>query len=129
MLVPALALDDFTDDEFDGTWTTSEEDERSQQHLVETLKILRENSGVVPQHLQFEFTALGLERFISDSARQEFQNNRALHVDTILRVQDGVNASTGNTEDIAQTSETMTLLARERALVAANNLAAEISEE
>ena len=118
-----------TDDEFDGTWTTSEEDERSQQHLVETLKILRTNSGVMPLHLQVEFTKLGLERFISDSARQEFQINRALHVNAILRVQDDINASTESTEDIAQISETMTLLARERALVAANNLAAEISEE
>ena len=83
----------------------------------------------MPQHLQVEFTELGLERFISDSARQEFQNNRTLHVNTILRVQDDINASTANTEGIAQTSETMTLLARERASVAANNLAAEISEE
>ena len=121
----SLALDDFTDEEIDNAWITSEEDNSSKEHIVQTLKVLWSNGGSVPLDLQSNFSALGLENMASQVQNRKCQENRARHVDGVLNAQD-IPLSYMHPERIAIISEVISHPMRKKAVAIAHKLAADL---
>ena len=120
----SLSLNDFTDEEIANVWVTSEEDNTSKEHIVQTFKVLRSNGGSVPLDLQSDFSALGLEILASQVKIRKCQENRARHVDGVLNAQD---APLAHAERIALTSEVISHPARKKAAAIANKLATDLN--
>ena len=124
-LVPCI--DDLTDEEFGSLWPTEEDNQRSQQHLVETLRALQLNGGEVPRHLQGQITSRGVESFLASinldpNSMDHPITRKNRHTSSVLDCQD----LTTCPEAIARESQITSQEARNRALDLANSLEREL---
>ena len=128
MIMPTLALSDYTDKEYmyDATWTTEDDDVKSQQHLVQTIRLMQTNNGFIGEEHQEDFTARGLENMASSAVHERTKASKRRVVTAVLDEQERLLGSgkAVDLEDIsarlATTSLSLSKDARDRALARGN---------
>ena len=133
MIMPTLALSDYTDKEYDATWTTEDDDVKSQQHLVQTIRLMQTNNGFIGEEHQEDFTARGLENMASSAVHERTKASKRRVVMAVLDKQERLLGSgkAVDLEDIsarlATTSSSLSKEARDHALARGNRDATDIS--
>ena len=78
-------LDDYTAQEYRATWTTAEESEASKDHLIDTVRQIRDDSSFEDND---DYSSRGLEGLISSQARIDKKKRRADVIDAVMDEQD-----------------------------------------
>ena len=121
------AIDDYTDEEYQGTWQTDEDDKSFQAEIIKTALLARDNDGTIPQGLEEseQVTSRGIEGICAGAAqvqqlleakhrvidavldeqeRQENQGATTLDCEAIMRASKA-NSSRSSAEALARAAE------------------------
>ena len=121
------AIDDYTDEEYQGTWQTDEDDKSCQTEIIKTARLARDNDGTIPQGLEeseqvtsrgiegicagaaqvqqlFEAKQSVIDAVLNEQERQENQGATALDGEAIMRASKA-NSSRSSAEALARAAE------------------------
>ena len=121
------AIDDYTDEEYQGTWQTDEDNKSSQTEIIKTARLAWDNDGTIPQDLEEseQVTSRGIEGIcagaeqvqqlleakhsvidavLDEQERQENQGATALDGEAIMRASKA-NSSRSSAEALARAAE------------------------
>ena len=85
------AIDDYTDEEYQGTWQTDEDDKSCQTEIIKTARLARDNDGTIPQGLEEseQVTSRGIEGICAGAAQvQQLLEAKHSVIDAVLNEQE-----------------------------------------
>ena len=67
------AIDDYTDEEYEGTWQTEDDDTKCQTEIIKTARLARDNNGAIPLCLEESerVTSRGIEGICAGAAQMQ----------------------------------------------------------
>ena len=85
-LIPTI--DEYSEQEIKRSWRSQEDDQETQREVIETIQMLRQNNGKIPQKCSHRYTARGLEHMKSTKAMDERKERKLRLFDAVLDEQD-----------------------------------------